>query len=93
MNLKTRKLSFLYEEDDYPALCVIEDTDHLKNEDVKDELTNVLFEESQMTSNHISGDELIEKIISSKFMFDQNVQSDDDQEDFLEDVIIEYSLE
>ena len=44
----------LYEEDDYPSLCVVEDTDFLKDEDIDDELTTILSLEIQVTIDYIS---------------------------------------
>ena len=43
----------LFEQDDYPSLCIIKDPNHLENEDIEDVLTDILLEESQVTVDHI----------------------------------------
>ena len=44
----------LCEQDDYASLCVIRDTNHLKDEDIHDDLMTILCQETQVTINHIS---------------------------------------
>ena len=56
----------------------------MENEYVQDELTSAFFEESQITSYDILEDEIIEKLNSSDLVVDQSVNSNDDQDIFLE---------
>lgn len=52
-------------------------------------LTNLLYEESQVTVDHFLEDDIIEHPISFDFLVSQNVNSKSDQVKFLEDVISE----
>lgn len=77
------------EEDDYPSLHVIKDTYHQKNDEVKDKITTILPEETQITIHHFSEDELIEHPISCDCLVPQNVNDASDQIECFEDAIIE----
>ena len=50
----------------------------MKNDEVKDELTTMLCDESQVIVDHLSKDEIIENYISSHHLIVQNrnVESD-----------------
>ena len=48
----------------------MEDTDHLKNEDVQDEITYVLCDEFHVTFDHLSKDDLIDKLNYSNIVVD-----------------------
>ena len=70
-NLKNKEVEFpLCEEQDYPSPCVVGDIEKLENEDAKDEINGALFEDSQVTSNHLLEDEIVEKNNSSDLIID-----------------------
>lgn len=65
----------------------------MENEDVENEITSVLFEESQVISNHLLEENNSENINSFECIVDQNVASDNEQENYFEDAFIVDSLQ
>lgn len=57
----------LYDKYDYPSLCVIRDTSHLENKNIRGKLTNILCEEEKVNIDHNSKDEIIKHHISSNY--------------------------
>lgn len=51
----------------------------MQNEDIKGMIFGVLFEELQVTFDHLSEDDIIENINSSNLIVSQNINYNDDQ--------------
>ena len=72
--LKDEEVEFPFsKEDDYPSLCALKHIDHFKNEDIQDEVTSAFSKYPRVTSDHLSEDELFEKLNSSELVVDKTV--------------------
>lgn len=83
----------LCNDDKYPSLCIIKDTNHLENENVEDLFIETLFEEPPITSDHYTEQGHMENLNYSSIIVAQNVISNNYQVDCYENTIINNSLD
>ena len=80
------------DEDAHLSQCVVQEIDHLKDEDIQDELIDAFSEDFPLNYDHLSKDELYEMLRTSNLILHNHVKRRSDQDGIFGYVVIEYFL-